>query len=84
MNGVRVLVVFVLACYWVAEFACCLVKNLSSVGWYIVVGNVEVLCGIVHRAGNAILMRGGACAADLRLMELRVGSRCVMVCVFIL
>ncbi len=47
------------------------------------VGNVGVLCGIVHGAGNAILMLGGACAAELRLMGLGVGSRCAMlVCLF--
>ena len=53
-------------------------------GWYSVVGSVGVLCCIVHGAGNPILMRGGACAAELRLMGLGVGSRCVMVCVFVL
>ena len=84
LDGVIVFVVFVLAGCWVAVVVCCLVKNLSSVGWYSVVGNVEVLCGIVHGAGNAILMRGGACAAEPRLLGLRVGSRCAMVCVFVL
>ncbi len=48
------------------------------------VGNVGVLCGIVHGAGNAILMRGGTCAAELRLMGLGAGSRCAKVCVFVL
>ena len=47
---------------------CFLVKNLASVGGYSVVGNVGVLCGSVHGVGNAILMRGGACATELRLM----------------
>ena len=47
------------------------------------VGSVGVLCGIVHGAENAILMRGGACASELRLMGLGVGSRCAMVCVFV-
>ena len=47
-------------------------------------GNVGGLCGIVHGAGNAILMRGGTCSAELRLLGLGVGSRCAMVCVFVL
>jgi hypothetical protein len=51
---------------------------------YSVVGNIGVLCGIVHGTGNVILMRGGACAVELRLMGLGVGSRCAMVCVFVL
>ena len=33
-------------------------------------GSVGGLCGIVHGVGNAMLMRGGACAAELRLMGL--------------
>ena len=60
---------------------CFRLKNLSSVDWYSEVDNVGVLCGIVHGAGNAILMQGGACVAELRLMRLGVGSRCDMVCV---
>jgi hypothetical protein len=63
---------------------CLRLINLSSVGWYCVVGRVGVLCGIVHEAGKAILMRGGACAAELRLMGLGVGSFCVSGCVFVL
>ncbi len=63
---------------------CFLVKNLSSVSLYGVAGNVGGLCGIVHGAENAILMRGGACAAELRLMGLGVRSRCAKVCVFVL
>jgi hypothetical protein len=47
-----------------------------------VVGSDGVLCGIVHGAGNAMLIRGGACAAKLRLMGLGVGSCCAIVCVF--
>ena len=47
-------------------------------------GNVGDLCGIVHGAENAIFMRGGACAAELRLMGLGVRSRCAKVCVFVL
>jgi hypothetical protein len=49
---------------------------LSSVGWDNVVGNGRVVYGIVHGAGNALLMRGGACGAELRLMGVRVCSRC--------
>ncbi len=45
-------------------------------------GNGRVLYGIVHGAGNAVLMRGGACAAELRLMGFGVGSCCVGVCIF--
>ena len=54
---------------------CFLVKNLSRVSWNGVVGNVGGLYGIEHGAENAILMRGGACAAELRLMGLGVRSR---------
>ena len=38
-------------------------------------GSVGGLCGIVHGAGNAMLIRGGACAAELRLMGV-----CVLSC----
>jgi hypothetical protein len=38
------------------------------------VGSVGGLCGIVHGVGNDMLMRGGACAAELRLMGLGVVS----------
>jgi len=41
-----------------------------------------VLCGIVHGAGNAMLMLGGACAAELRLMGLVFGTCCATVIVF--
>jgi hypothetical protein len=61
---------------------CFRVKNLSSVGWDSVVGNGRVLCGIVHGAGNAMLMRGGACAAELRLMGLGFRSCCGDICIF--
>ena len=60
---------------------CFRVKNLSSKGWVSVAGSDGVLYGILHGAGNAMLMRGGACAAELRLMEVRVGSSCAIVCV---
>ena len=75
LGGVGVLIRFVLAGCWVAVFVCFLVKNLSSVSWYGVAGKVGGLCGIVHGAENAILMRGGACAAELRLMGLGVRFR---------
>jgi len=39
-----------------------------------------LLCDMVHGAGKAMLMRGGACAAEMRLMGLRVGSGCVGAC----
>ena len=84
LGGVGVLIRFVLAGCWVAVFVCFLVKNLSSVSWYGVAGIVGGLCGIVHGAENTILMRGGACAAELRLMGLGVRCRCAMVCVFVL
>jgi len=63
---------------------CIRVKNLSSVAWNSVVGRDGVLCGIVHGTGNAMLMRGGACAADLRFTGLGVGSHCGIVCDFVL
>ena len=37
----------------------------------------------MHGVGNAMLMRGGACAAELRLMGLVGGSLCVSGCVFV-
>ena len=37
----------------------------------------------MHGAENAILMRDGACAAELRLMVVEVGFRLAMVCVFV-
>ena len=63
---------------------CIRVKSLSSVDWDSMVGSDGVLCGIVHGAGNAMLMRDGACAAELRCIGLGVGSRCAIVCVFVL
>ena len=84
LDGVGVLIRFMLAGYWVTVVVRLRVKNMSSVGWYSVVGSVGFLCVIMHGAWNAILMRGGACAAELRLMGLGVGSRCAMVCVFVL
>ena len=63
---------------------CFLVKNFSSVSWYGVAGIVGGLCDIVHGAENAIFMRSGACAAELRLMGMGVRSRCARVCVFVL
>ena len=83
LDGVGVLFRFVLVGCWMTVVVCFRVKDLSSVGWYSVVGSVGVLCCIVHEAGNAILMRGGACAAELRLMGLGVGSCCAMGCVFV-
>ncbi len=38
----------------------------------------------MHGAENAMLMRGGACAAELRLMGLGVRSRCAGIGVFVL
>ena len=69
-------------CLWFAVgycflFMCSRVKNLSSVGWVCVAGFGGLLCGMVHGAGKAMLMRGGACAAELHLMEVGVGSGCV-------
>ncbi len=49
-----------LASCWVTVCMCFLVKNLSSVSWYGVAGSVGGLCGIVHGAEIAMLMRGGA------------------------
>ena len=49
---------------------CLRVKYMSSVGWFCLVGSIGSLYGIVHGAGNAMLRRGGACAAELRLMGL--------------
>ncbi len=82
VEGVGIVFLFVVDGCWVSVVVCFRVKNLSSVGWDNVVGNGRVLCGIVHGAVNAMLMRGGACAAELRLMGLGVGSRCVGVCIF--
>jgi hypothetical protein len=84
LDGVRVFLLFVLDDCWVTVVVFFRVKNLSKVSWYSVVGNVGVLYGIVHGAGKAILMRGGACAAELRLMGLGDKSRCAMGCVFVL
>jgi hypothetical protein len=84
LGGVGVLIRFVLAGCWVAVFVCFLAKNLSSVSWYGVAGHVGGLCGIVHWAKNALLMRGGPCAAELRLIGLGMRSRCAKVCVFVL
>ena len=52
----------------VLMFGCLVVRNLSNV--VCVVGSRcgLFLWGIVHGVGNAMLMRGGACAAELRLM----------------
>ena len=82
--GVGILLRFVLGGCWVTVVVCFRLKNLSRVGWYSVMDNVGVFCGIVHGAGKAILMRGGACAAELHLMGLGAGSRCAMGCVFVL
>ena len=67
-----------------ASVVCFRLKNLSSVGWDSVVKRVGVLCGIVHGAGNAMWMRGGACAAELRLMGMGVDYVCVVGCFFFL
>ena len=83
--GVGIVIRFVLAGCWVTVVVCLRLKNRSSVGWHsCVVSRVGVLCGIVHGAGNDILMRGGACAAELRLMGFGVGSFYVSGCVFVL
>ena len=37
---------------------------------------------MVHGAGNAMLMRGGACAAELRLMGVCERSCCVVFLLF--
>ena len=62
---------------------CFFVKKLFSVSWYGVAGNVGGLRGIVHGAENTILMRGGACAAELRLTGVGVRSRRAMYFVFV-
>ena len=82
VEDVGVVFWFVVTGWWVSVVVYFRVKNLSSVGWDNVVGNGRVLCGIVHVAGNAMLMRGGACAAELRLMGLGVSSCCGGVCIF--
>ena len=84
LDGVGVFLLFVLDDCWVTVVVCFRVNNLSRLGWYNVVGNVGVLYDIVHGAGKAMLMRGGACAAELRLMRLGVESRRAMGCVFVL
>ena len=73
LDGVGLFLWFVLDACWVTVVVCFRVKILSRVGWYSVVGNVGVLCGIAHGAGKAILLRGGACAAELRLMGWGLG-----------
>ena len=82
VEDVGVVFWFVVAGCWVSVVVCFRVKNLSLVGWDNVEGNGRVLCGIVHGAGNAMLMRGGACAAELCLMGLGVSSCCAGVCIF--
>ena len=52
---------------------CFRVKNLSSVSWDNLVGSDGVLCGMEHEVGKAMLMRGGACAAELRLLRVWYG-----------
>lgn len=48
---------------------CLGIRNLSNVVCFVGGGVCRLfLWGIVHGVGNAILMRGGACAAELRLM----------------
>ncbi len=77
LDGVGVVLRFVSGGCWVVVVMCLRVKNLSSVGWLCVVGNVGGLCGIVHGAGNAMFMRGGACDAELRLMGVELCSACL-------
>ena len=84
LDDVEAVLQFVSPGCWVVVVVYLRVKNLSSVGWFCIVGSIGDLCGIVHGVGNAMLMRGGACAAELRLMGLGVGSRCAKVCVFVL
>ncbi len=70
LGGVEVLLCCVsLECLVVEDLR---VKNLSSVCWFCLLGSVGGLYGSVHGVGNAMLMRGGACAAELRLMGLCV------------
>ncbi len=59
---------------------CFRVKNLSSVGCVCVVDRGRLSRGMVHGAGKAMLMRGGTCAAELRLMGLRVNFNRVGAC----
>ena len=46
------------------------------------VGIMRLLCGIVHGAGNAMLIRGDTCVAELRLLRLGVGCGCAGTCLF--
>ncbi len=54
---------------------CIRFNNLSSVDWVcVVVMRGGFLCDMEHGGvGKAMLMRGGACAAELRLMGVWVG-----------
>ena len=52
----------------VACVLCHLLYCSNVVCLYLVVSMGGFRCGITLGAGNAILMRGGACAAELRLM----------------
>jgi hypothetical protein len=72
VGDVGVLLCCILVECWVVEIL--RVKNLSSVCWFCLVCSIGGLYGSVHGAGNAMLMRGGACAAELRLLGLWVAS----------
>ncbi len=72
VSGVGVVLPFVSGGCWVVDVLCLRIKNQSSVVWFSVLGSVGGFCGIVHGVGNAMLMRGGTCAAELRLMGLGV------------
>ncbi len=77
LDGVGVVLRFVSGGCWVVVVMCLRVKNLSNVGWFCGVDSVGGLCGIVLGAENAMLMRGGACAAELRLMGVEFCSACL-------
>ena len=74
LDSVKVVLQFASAGCWVVEVMCLRVKYMSSVGWFCVVGSIDGLYCSVRGAENAMLMRGGACAAELRLIGLGIGS----------
>ncbi len=56
---------------------CMQVNNLSRVVWASEAGVIRgFLCDMEHGVGKTMLMRGGACAAELRLMVERGGLYC--------
>jgi len=82
VEDVAIVFWFVFAGCWVSVVVCFRVNNMSIVGWDNVVDNGRVLCGVVYGARNGMLMRGGACAAELHLMGSGDGSCCDGVCIF--